>query len=69
MAVRVVTRASEESRRCAQGVPDQITQRGVARALIDAVALAKPFYPNDGLAHRLVTVEVALREIMPYAYL
>jgi hypothetical protein len=71
MAVRVVTRASEEPRRCAQGVSNQVAQRGVAHALIDAVAFAKPFCANDGLAHRLAMVDfkVTLREIMPYAYL
>ena len=62
-----MTRAGEEARRRAQGVADEVAQRGVAYALIDAVALAKTFDVNDGLAHGLATMHfnVSLREIMP----
>ena len=53
---RGVTRSGEEARRRTQGVADEVAQRGVAYGLIDAVALAKTFDVNDGLAHDLATM-------------
>src|SRR6266852_3829341 len=56
---------SSRNRR-AQGIADQVAQRGVPRALTYAIELAESFDANDGLAHRLTMYfRVALTTVPP----
>ena len=41
------------AQRCAQGVAEQVAQRGVAQAFTETVALAKACDADDGFAHWL----------------
>ena len=53
VAAGIMIRAEKKADRCTESVADQVAQRSVLRALVDAVTLAESFNVNDGLAHHL----------------
>ncbi len=49
----MVARAAKKTGRCAKRIADQVAQRIVLHALVDAVALPESFHLDDGPAHHL----------------